>query len=204
MGWQYSMRKAELLNKLYSEYEKEFGESDVVLGGGNINAKILLIGEAPGKDEVKQGKPFVGTAGKNLDEFLKIIGLNREEVYITNAIKFRLSRVNAKTGRLSNRPSGKNEIEDNRPYLVKEINIIKPDYIVTLGNVPLKAVTDDYSVSIGNYHGAIKKITVGDESYKLFPLYHPASIIYKRELKETYIQDILKFNEIIKYSKNSS
>jgi DNA polymerase len=204
MGRQYSMRKADLLNKLYQEYEEEFGENDVVLGDGNIDAKILLIGEAPGKDEVKQGKPFVGTAGKNLNEFLKIIGLKREEIYITNAIKFRLSRVNAKTGRLSNRPSGKNEIEDNRAYLVKEIGIIKPDYIVTLGNVPLKAVIDDFSVSIGNYHGAIKKITVGDESYNLFPLYHPASIIYKRELKETYIQDILKFNEIIKYSKNSS
>lgn len=191
------MGKVESINKLYAEYKIEFSENDIVLGDGNVNAKILFIGEAPGSEEVKKGKPFVGTAGKNLDEFLEIIGLNREDIYITNAIKFRLSRVDGKTGRVSNRPSGKNEIEDNRSYLIKEISIVRPDYIVTLGNVPLKAITDDFSVTIGKCHGEIKEIFVDGKKFNLFPLYHPASIIYKRELKDIYIQDILEFKKII-------
>ncbi len=198
------MSKADLLDKLYSEYRNEFGENEFVFGDGNPEAEILLIGEAPGKEEVLQKKPFVGMAGKNLNEFLELIGLNREEIHITNAIKYRLSKINAETARVSNRPSTKNEILSSRSYLEKEICIIKPRYIVTLGNVPLKAVTGDFSISIGSNHGKINQIAVCNENFNLFPLYHPASIIYNRELKDTYIGDILTFKKIINYSKNSS
>ena len=113
------MIKAELIKKLYEEYMEHFPGKEIVLGEGNINAQLLLIGEAPGKDEVKLLKPFVGVAGKNLSEFLDILKIGREEIYITNAIKYRLSETNAKTGRIVNRPALKEEIEQNRATLIR-------------------------------------------------------------------------------------
>ena len=134
------MSKSEQLIALYESYKREFEDKEIVLGDGNPDGELLLIGEAPGKDEVLKGRPFVGMAGKNLSEFLDVIKLTRDDIYITNAIKFRLSKVNPDTGRISNRPATRQEIEQNRDYLLKEISIIEPKYIITLGNVPLRAV----------------------------------------------------------------
>lgn len=151
-----------------------------------------MIGEAPGRDEVRLSRPFVGKAGKHLGEFLEQLGVERDSIYITNAIKFRLSKTDPKSGRISNRPATRDEINENRPYLLKEIEIIKPAIIVTLGNVPLRAVTGDFGINIGSTHGKISTLNILDGSYRLFALYHPASIIYNRSLKDTYINDINK------------
>lgn len=191
------MPKREKLDELYKKYSSRFEGNEIVLGDGDPNAGILLIGEAPGKDEVRLSRPFVGMAGKNLNEFLEVIGLERQSIYITNAIKFRLSKINEKTGRLVNRPATIEEIKLNIPYLHKEISIIKPDFIVTLGNVPLRAVTGDVSAGIGAVHGRAEKVRILEEEFKLYPLYHPASIIYNQSLKETYLKDIEKFKSII-------
>lgn len=191
------MSKSEQLKRLYSEYTKQFINEEIVLGSGNLDAKILLIGEAPGKDEVKQLKPFVGMAGKNLSEFLDIIGLERESIFITNTIKYRLSTLSQKTGKLVNRPATKDDIEKNRMYLWSEVNIIAPKYIITLGNVPLKAIMCDTKTTIGMVHGSLKKINLEGLDYSIYPLYHPASIIYNRDLKDTYINDITNFKTII-------
>lgn len=191
------MIKNDLLYKLYNEYKEEFKDNEIVLGEGNLDAEILLIGEAPGRDEVKLSRPFVGMAGKNLDEFLDMLGIQRDTIYITNAIKFRLSKVNTETGRVVNRPASKDEIKINRSFLIEEIKIIRPNYIVTLGNVPLKSVTNDFSINIGEVHGRIRDINIEETSFKLFPLYHPASIIYTRSLKEVYISDIKRLGELI-------
>lgn len=190
------MLKQELLKNLYVEYSKQFHGKEIVLGSGNIECKLLLIGEAPGKDEVRIGKPFVGTAGKNLSEFLDIIKLKREEIYITNAIKYRLSEV-SKTGRLVNRPAKKEEISENREYLLKEISIINPEYIVSLGNVPLKSVTGDYNASIGSVHGALLTVMIFNKEYGLIPLYHPASVIYNQSLRAVYKSDIENMRNMI-------
>lgn len=186
------MSKSEQLNILYEDYKKEFAGEEIVLGDGNVDSSLLLIGEAPGKDEVRLARPFVGMAGKNLSEFLEVLGMDRESIYITNAIKYRLSKVNPQTGRVVNRPASKEEINSNRQYLLKEIEIINPRYIVTLGNVPLKAITDDHNISIGTVHGELKTVPISGKEYSLFPLYHPASIIYNRNLKDIYINDIKK------------
>ncbi|NLY42827.1 MAG: uracil-DNA glycosylase [Clostridiaceae bacterium] len=192
------MDKEKPISKLYEEYIKEYKDREVVLGEGNVDSLLMLVGEAPGKEEVRLSRPFVGMAGKNLDEFLNILGMDRNELYITNAIKYRLSKINPKTGRLVNRPATMEEIQKNREYLIKEILIINPRYIVTLGNVPLKAITGENNIKIGDVHGEVRKQLLMDREYKLFPLYHPASIIYDRSLRETYIKDIEKLKKILR------
>ncbi|HHV28763.1 MAG TPA: uracil-DNA glycosylase [Clostridium sp.] len=191
------MSKSERLNNLYDLYKKEFDGEEIVLGDGNVESGLILIGEAPGKEEVLNSKPFVGTAGKNLAEFLDKLGLRREDIYITNAIKYRLSKVNPETGRVSNRPAAKKEILENRDYLLKEIEIINPEYIVTLGNVPLRSVYGDFSITIGEVHGSLNKVKILGAEFNLFPLYHPASIIYNSKLKEIYNEDLNKLKLII-------
>ncbi|KRQ85807.1 Uracil DNA glycosylase superfamily protein [Caloramator mitchellensis] len=184
-----------LLKKEYEDLARErLGvEQKIVFGEGNIGAKIMLIGEAPGRFEEEMGRPFVGQAGKNLDEFLKILDLKREDIYITNVVKFRPFKVNEKTNKKSNRPPSKKEIEVSKVILFKEIDYIKPGIIVTLGNVPLKAIVSD-KASIGEYHGKIIKVN----GYTIFPLYHPASIIYNRSLYDVYIDDLKELRKVLK------
>lgn len=193
-----SIKKADKLKALYDSYIDQFSNQEIVLGNGNIDTKLLLIGEAPGRDEVSQGKPFVGAAGKNLTEFLNMLKIERNMIYITNAIKYRLSTINPKTGQKINRPAQKEEIEKNRKYLMEEISIINPKLIVTLGNVPLKAVVggETNGISIGQVHGRLGKAFVRGEEKLLFPLYHPASIIYKPELRTVYMEDLLKLSKL--------
>lgn len=191
------MTKSNLLDELYSRYRSEFDGKEIVLGAGNPDSSILLIGEAPGKDEVRLSKPFVGMAGKNLEEFLGVLEIPRQSIYITNAIKFRLSKINEKTGRVVNRPATIAEINNNIPYLHEEISIINPEHIVTLGNVPLRAVMNDKACNIGNVHGEAIDAIILNKEYKVFPLYHPASIIYNQSLKEVYIKDIKSLKGII-------
>ena len=109
-------------------------EHALVFGEGPAKPKLLLIGEAPGEQESLQGRPFVGKAGKNLDHFLELAGLAREEIYITNAVKYRPTKT-GKTGRISNRPPTRDEIALFRPWLLREIGEIAPLLIATLGNV---------------------------------------------------------------------
>lgn len=192
------MTEAEKLNEYYKEYAVRFKGNEFVFGCGLcVRPKLLLIGEAPGRDEVRLLRPFSGAAGKNLDEFLKLAGIDRESIYITNAIKYRLSKMNPKTGRLSNRPASKDEILSSRPFLIKEIAAIRPTCIVTLGNVPLRAITGDFSLCIGDNHGLAMYETIEGSEYTVYPLYHPASVIYNRSLKEVLEADMLKLRDLI-------
>ncbi len=188
--------KEELLNKLKKECIRKINEiykeeKVVVFGEGNSNAEIVLVGEAPGEKETKYVRPFVGQAGKNLDEFLNILDLKREDIYITNTVKFRPYKINPKTNRLSNRPPDREEISLCLPFLEKQIDIIDPKIVVTLGNVSLKALMGDNSITIGEAHGKYTKLN----KYYLFPLYHPASIIYNVKLKDVYNEDLIKLKE---------
>ena len=161
-------------------------ENALVFGEGPQKPKLMLIGEAPGEQETLQGCPFVGKAGQNLDHFLALAGLRREEIYISNAVKLRPTKT-GKTGRLSNRPPTKDEIALFRPWLLREIAEVAPQMIATLGNVPLRAVTGR-SLTIGEVHGQV--IDAGETGLPLFALYHPASLIYNRALSEVYEQDV--------------
>ncbi len=161
-------------------------ESALVFGEGPMRPKLMLIGEAPGEQESLMGRPFVGKAGKNLDHFLALAQMKREEIYISNAVKIRPTKT-GRTGRLSNRPPTKEEIALFRPWLLREIELVSPRMIATLGNVPLQAVTGR-RLTIGQTHGQV--IDAGEAGLPLFALYHPASLIYNRALTDTYERDV--------------
>ena len=165
------------------------GEKKVlVYGEGGTDARVMMIGEAPGEQETLQGRPFVGKAGKNLDEFLALAGMDRRELYVTNTVKFRPTKLSA-AGRVVNRPPTQEEIRLFLPWLLKEIGLVKPDCVITLGNVPLKALMGRKAV-IGDMHGAFAK----RDGLRIYPMYHPASLIYNPGLRGVYQEDILRFS----------
>lgn len=195
------MLKEEVMERLKNEYEINIGQrmgKAIVFGEGNLHAKIMFIGEAPGEQEERQKRPFVGQAGKNLQEFLDILGLKRENVYITNVVKFRPYKVNEKTGRKSNRAPGRNEIDLWGRFLLQEVDVVSPEVIVTLGNIPLKFILGN-DRTIGKCHGNIYAVNIGGkrQSQYVFPLYHPASIMYRKELKSIYKMDMEKLRDFL-------
>jgi uracil-DNA glycosylase len=165
----------------------------MVFGDGlSHKPPLMLIGEAPGEQEALRGKPFVGKAGKNLTEFLASVGLSREKLYITNVVKFRPTRISA-AGRTVNRPPSRMEIAAFQPWLHREIRLVRPRALVTLGNVALGAFLP--GATIGECHGRWLSVTVlsgsvAGEAYPLFALYHPASVIYNRSLAAVYENDL--------------
>ena len=169
------------------------GEDKVlVFGEGPRGARIMLIGEAPGEQEALQGRPFVGKAGKNLDGYIEATGLRRGEMYITNTVKFRPTKLSF-AGRTVNRTPTQEEISLFLPFLVREIGLVAPGVIVTLGNVPLRALTGGKH-TIGEMHGQLTEL----DGRALFPMYHPASLIYNQSLKPIYAADMAKLAAIIK------
>lgn len=165
----------------------------LVFGEGRMEQPpVMLIGEAPGEQETLQGRPFVGKAGKNLDGFLEAVGLQRQEIYITNVVKIRPTKVSPK-GSVSNRPPNREELALFTPWLYEEILMVQPRKIVTLGNVALKALAGKQAV-IGACHGQTMETQVQhqgrQQTFEVFPLYHPASIIYNRALTEVYQEDL--------------
>ncbi len=171
-------------------------ENDMVYGEGKMDADVMLIGEAPGAEETRLHRPFVGKAGKNLDEFLKAIDKKRYDIYISNVVKFRPFKVSEK-GRLSNRPPKREEIELMLPLLRREIEFVAPKVVVTLGNVPLRAVSGQSSLTIGSCHGQQMNAQALSHGFSLFALYHPASIIYNRALGEVYGEDLVKLKSYL-------
>jgi len=186
--------KKQAIEKLRKEMEKcKYGS--IVHGEGNMDAEMVLVGEAPGSKEVELGRPFVGQAGKNLDEFLEIVELERKEIYITNVVKTRPYKINPKTGRKNNRPPNKEELMFFKGRLHEELKLIGPKLIVTLGNTALRAVTQQGTLTISDVHGqAIEK---NGKDFRVFPLYHPAAIIYNRALRPVYMEDLKKLKEHI-------
>lgn len=191
------------LEAFYTELQKFFqplwpGEDKpLVLGEGNDKSpRLMLIGEAPGETEVIKRRPFVGKAGKNLDEFLTLMEMRREDIFISNVVKIRPTEP-GKGGRTRNRAPNKEELALFTPWLMKEILIVQPRVLVTLGNVPLKALTD-LKITIGDCHGTFLESKAG---IPLYALYHPASIIYRRALLPVYQADVLGLKEALQETK---
>lgn len=164
----------------------------LVFGEGAKRAEVMLIGEAPGEQETLLGRPFVGKAGKNLDAFLELAGIDRGALYVTNTVKFRPTKISS-AGRTVNRPPTQEEIKLFLPWLKREIALISPRCVVTLGNVPLKALTDR-KANIGDLHGRF----IEADGYTLYPMYHPASLIYNPALREAYEADVVRLGEWIR------
>ena len=168
----------ERIKCISDEYSKDM-IGGWITGDGPVPCDIVFVGEAPGKIEVEMGKPFVGKAGSNFEKYLNSIGLNRNDVRITNTCYFRpITKKISKSGRttVSNRPPKISEIKLFEEVLNDEINLVDPKIIITLGNVPLKRFT--HFKSIGECHGKLyfnEKI-----NRNIFPMYHPSSLIYNR------------------------
>ena len=212
-------KRAAALRELYKEYmetvtsqpvSENAGGFQFVLGDGDIGSDVVLIGEAPGKDEVAQGRPFVGKAGAILSEFMSGAGIERRQLFITNTMKYRLAR-EAKGGRggLANRPAKTAEIKQSAAFLYRELKIIAPKVIVTLGNVPLKALAlavscGELDAGVGSCHGREYREIDASGALKavLLPLYHPASVIYNRELKSVYLEDLETLRKLIEKVKS--
>ncbi|MGV8131615.1 MAG: uracil-DNA glycosylase [Candidatus Pacearchaeota archaeon] len=165
---------------------------NIVVGKGNINAPILFVGEAPGRNEDLEGLPFVGAAGKNLDKLLEKVGLSMNDVYIANILKCRPPE---------NRNPSIEEIRAHTPWLLKQIMDINPKVICSLGNYATKfflAGTDVDNMNsqpgITSVHGKVRLIELNGKKIKLIPLFHPAAIIYNRGLLTEWEKDI----EIVK------
>ena len=173
-----------LVDELYEGDKKV-----LVYGEGAPHARVMLIGEAPGEQETLLGRPFVGKAGKNLDAFLELARMDRSELYVTNTVKFRPTKVSA-AGRTVNRPPTQEEIRLFLPWLRREIELVDPEYIVTLGNVPLKALIGSRIV-IGEVHGQLLDL----DGRRLYPMYHPASVIYNPALKSVYQEDVQRLGQ---------
>lgn len=185
------------IEKINLKYTQSFqGFCAIVPGEGDPSARLMLVGEAPGAQEALEGRPFVGKAGKNLNAFLSGVSLTREALYITNAVKFRPTKQGT-GGRLSNRTPTAKEVGLFQPWLLEEIRVIRPNVIATLGNTALCAVTGE-RLTIGDVHGRPLQIRLDvDLDVVLFPLYHPASIIYRRELMQVYEEDIKALREYL-------
>lgn len=182
----------ERIEELNEAIQGAYGSDGTVLvyGAGPVPCPIMLAGEAPGADELITGRPFTGQAGRNFDEFMEVLGLTRDQIYIGNVCKFRPFRVSAK-GTVSNRPPTTAEIRKAMPYFREEIRLVDPKLLITLGNTPLHACTGDWSLRVGDVHGTCLHVPgLISKSSCLFALYHPASIIYNPKLKATYLTDL--------------
>ena len=154
------------------------GCTNIVVGKGNVNADILFVGEAPGRNEDLQGLAFVGAAGKNLDKLLANVGLSLDDVYIANILKCRPPE---------NRDPMEEEIKAHTPWLLKQIKDMKPKVVCSLGNYATKFFlalgnVDEMSSQPGitQVHGKVREIEMDGVKFKLIPLFHPAAIIYNR------------------------
>ena len=161
--------------------------TNLVLGDGNSNADIVFIGEAPGKNEDEQGLPFVGAAGNFLNEMLASIGLERDDIYITNIVKYRPP---------NNRDPLPEEKKAFWPYLVQQIDVIEPLIIVTLGRHSMEYFLPDLKISA--IHGQPKRMTFGKRKVVILPLYHPAAALYNGGMRETLLEDFSQIPAIIK------
>jgi len=163
--------------------------TQLVFGDGNPDADVVFIGEAPGKNEDLQGKPFVGAAGKFLNEMLESIGLSREDVYITNIVKYRPP---------NNRDPLPDEKSEFLPYLQIQLDIIQPKLVITLGRHSLNCFLPDLKIS--QVHGQPKRY----KGLVYLPLYHPAAALYNGGMRETLIEDFNKIPIILKKIDNSN
>lgn len=160
--------------------------TNLVMGDGNVDADIVFIGEAPGKNEDEQGVPFVGAAGKFLDAMLETIDMKRADIYITNIVKYRP-------------PNNRDPLPEEKsafwPYLVRQLDVINPKIVVTLGRHSMEYFLPEQKISL--VHGQPKRVQFGDRKLVVMPLYHPAAALYNGGMRQTLNEDFMKLPKLI-------
>jgi uracil-DNA glycosylase family 4 len=163
------------------------GRTKVVFGSGNADADLMFVGEAPGMNEDQQGLPFVGRAGKLLDQLLEEVGLQRSDVFITNVLLCRPP---------GNRDPQPDEIETCKPYLHRKIELIEPKVICTLGNFATKLLTRSQR-GITSVHGQPQVHELGGRTVRVFPIYHPAAALRSTKTLEELREDFAKLPSLL-------
>ena len=159
----------------------------VVFGSGNADAQLMFVGEAPGASEDEQGLPFVGRAGKLLEQLLGEIGLERKEVFICNTLKCRPP---------GNRDPLPVEIDNCHEYLLRQGELIEPSVICTLGNFATKLLRGD-PTGITRLHGTPEVLVLGRRAVRLYPIYHPAAALYTPSMLATLREDFLRLPQLL-------
>lgn len=180
------MSELETLNREIAECTRcplHQGRTHAVPGEGPADAEIMFIGEAPGFHEDQQGRPFVGAAGQFLEELLESIDLTREDVFITNVIKCRPP---------GNRDPAPEEIDACEPYLDRQIGLIQPTVVVTLGRFSMARAFSETRIS--RVHGEPRKI----DGIVYYPMYHPAAALHRPSLRSTVEEDMCRIPDVIK------
>ena len=179
--------------------ELKMGATQLVFGDGNPDSEIVFIGEAPGKSEDLKGVPFVGAAGKFLNEMLEMIDLKREDIYITNIVKYRPP---------NNRDPLPDEKKEFLPYLQSQLEVIQPKVVVTLGRHSMNCFLPDLQIS--KVHGQPKRVKLALKKDKtdslevvILPLFHPAAALYNGAMRQTLIDDFALIPAIIEKIKLS-
>lgn len=160
---------------------------NVVFGAGNADADLMFVGEAPGASEDEQGLPFVGRAGKLLNTLLEEIGLTREDVFVANVLKCRPP---------GNRDPLPVEIDNCREYLYRQVELIEPTVICSLGNFSTKLLRGD-PTGITRLHGQPEVITLGRRAVRLYPIFHPAAALYTPRTLQTLREDFARLPELL-------
>ena len=160
----------------------------VVFGAGNADADLMFVGEAPGANEDKQGLPFVGQAGKLLDTLLGEIGLTRAEVFVVNTLKCRPP---------GNRDPLPTEIDACQDYLFRQLELIEPRVVCTLGNFATKLLRADPATGITRLHGREEIRRIGPRTVRLYPLYHPAAALYTPSMLDILRTDFGRIPELL-------
>jgi uracil-DNA glycosylase family 4 len=163
------------------------GRTQVVFGSGDPAADLMFVGEAPGFHEDKQGVPFVGAAGKLLDQLLSEIGLTRADVYVANVLKCRPP---------GNRDPQPEEIEACESHLWRQIELIQPRVVATLGNFATKLLSGR-PTGITRVHGQEQETTLGGRRVLLYPIYHPAAALYTPRMLEVLRSDFARIPDLI-------
>ena len=157
--------------------------TNFVPGDGDPDARVVIVGEAPGAQEDRHGRPFVGSAGRLLDALLQEAGLERSEVFVTNVVKARPP---------GNRDPRKPEVEHHLPWLLAQLEVIEPELIVPLGRHALAHFAPDAKIS--EVHGS----AIEREGRRLFPLYHPAAALHNQSLRGTLHEDARRLGEALR------
>ncbi|MEM0353424.1 MAG: type-4 uracil-DNA glycosylase [Archaeoglobaceae archaeon] len=172
-------------------------KTNFVPGTGNEKAEAFFVGEAPGREEDLKGEPFVGNAGKLLTEMISLMGLSREDVFITNVLKCRPP---------NNRDPLPEEVNACGSYLLRQLEVVKPNVIVCLGRHSAKFIFETFGLnfsSITKLQGKVFEVSAWGKNVKIVPLYHPAAILYKPQLRNEYEKGFRQLASLFKRRQKS-
>lgn len=164
-------------------FSPEEGEY-VVFGEGPASARIMLVGEAPGEEEAKSGRPFVGNSGRLLNKYLDAAGIRREDAYITNVLKVRPP---------ANRTPRKSEVKEALPFLLRQIELIRPDVLICLGSIAVQALINP-KAKITQIRGEWTE----KDGIRILPVYHPSAVFHDEDKRKLLKQDLAKAGEVLR------